>query len=138
MTFTSSQNAACSNELFPLTGRLIMLWSKTFWLSKCELFCPLFYTERSWHTLIFYLFWNVKLFILWLIEGFRLFNPFSPNIDPQANSPNSCLYISLDNKLREFEKRSKYFLFGDHLVNSHNLTSWHCMDIIRRKLMLVT
>ena len=81
---------------------------------------------------------NVKLFILWLIEGFRLFNPLSPNIDPQANSPNWSLYISLNNKLREFEKRSKYFLFGDHLINSHNLTSWHCMDIIWRKLMLVT
>ena len=32
-------------------------------------------------------------------------------------------YISLKNKVREFEKRSKHFLFGDHLINSHNLIS---------------
>ena len=136
MTFTSCQNAACSNELFSLTGRLCFGRKRFDWANVN--YCPLFYTERSWHILIFYLFWNVKLFILWLIEGFRLFNPFSPNIDPQANSPNSSLYISLNNKLREFEKRSKYFLFGDHFINSHNLTSWHCMNIIKRKLMLVT
>ena len=63
--------------------------------------------------------------------------PFKPQY-PQANSPNWSLYISLKNKLREFDKRSKYFLFGDHLINSHNLISWHCVDIVWRKLMLVT
>ena len=55
--------------------------------------------------------------------------PFKPQY-PQANSPNWSLYISLKNKLREFDKRSKYFLFGDHLINSHNLISWHCVDIV--------
>ena len=60
------------------------------------------------------------------------------SLNPLANSPNWSLYISLKNKLREFEKRSKHFLFGDHLINSHNLISWHCMDIVRRKFMLVT
>ena len=57
---------------------------------------------------------------------------------PHTNSPNWSLYISLKNKLREFDKRSKHFLLGDHFINSHNLISWQCMDIVRRKLMLVT
>ena len=48
--------------------------------------------------------------------------PFKPQY-PQANSPNWSLYISLKNELREFDKRSKYFLFGDHFINSHNLVS---------------
>ena len=55
-----------------------------------------------------------------------------------TNSPNWSLYISLKNELREFDKRSKYFLLGDHFINSHNLVSWQCTDIIGRKLMLVT
>ena len=49
--------------------------------------------------------------------------PFKPQY-PLANSPNWSLYISLKNKLREFEKRSKHFLFGDHFINSYNLISW--------------
>ena len=39
--------------------------------------------------------------------------------------------------LREFEKRSRHFLFCDHFINSHNLISWQCMDIDKRKLKLV-
>ena len=31
-----------------------------------------------------------------------------------------------------------HFLLHDHFINSPNLISWQCMDIIRRKLMLVT
>ena len=27
---------------------------------------------------------------------------------------------------------------GDHIIYSHNLVSWQCMNILRRKLMLVT
>ena len=40
---------------------------------------------------------------------------------PHTNSPNWPLYITLKNELREFDKRSKYFLLGDHFINSHNL-----------------
>ena len=65
------------------------------------------------------------------------FNPLGPNY-LYANSPNRSLYISLKNELREFDKRSKHFLLGDHFINSHNLISWQCMDIVRRKLMWVT
>ena len=39
---------------------------------------------------------------------------------PRTNSPNWPLYITLKNELREFDKRSKYFLLGDHFINSHN------------------
>ena len=73
---------------------------------------------------------KVKLLVTWT------FNPSSPNI--HTNSPNWSLYISLKNELREFDKKSKHFPLGDHFINSHNLVSWHCMDIIGRKLMLVT
>ena len=60
------------------------------------------------------------------------FNSLGPNIHvqiPQTENPRS------KNELREFDKRSKRFLLGDHFINSHNLVSWHCMDIVRRKLM---
>ena len=62
-------------------------------------------------------------------------------IKPQysnTNSPNLSLYISLKNVLREFDKKSKHFLLGDQFINSHNLISGQSMDIVRRKLMLVT
>ena len=55
-----------------------------------------------------------------------------------TNSPNWSPYISLKNVLREFDKRSRHFLLGDHFINSHYLISCQCMDIVRRKLMLVT
>ena len=42
------------------------------------------------------------------------------------------------NELREFDKRSKHFPLVDHFINSHNLISRQCMDIVRRKLTLVT
>ena len=41
-------------------------------------------------------------------------------------------------QLREFDNRSMHFPFGDHFINSHNLSSWLCSDIVRRNLMLVT
>ena len=40
--------------------------------------------------------------------------------------------------MREFDKRSRHFLFGNHFVDSHNRISWQCTDIVRRKLLLVT
>ena len=43
------------------------------------------------------------------------------------------LYFFLKNELKEFDKRSKHFLLGDHFINSHSVISWHCMDIVRRK-----
>ena len=40
--------------------------------------------------------------------------------------------------LREFDKWSRHFLLGDEFINSHNLISGQSMDMVRRKLMLVT
>ena len=57
---------------------------------------------------------------------------------PLTNSPNSPPYISLNNQLREFDSRSKHFLFSGHYMISHNHFSWQHMDIVRRKLILVT
>ena len=42
---------------------------------------------------------------------------------PQTNSPDWSLYISINNKLRGLDKRSKYFSLGDYFVYSHNLCS---------------
>ena len=63
--------------------------------------------------------------------------PFQPQY-PHANSLDWSSYISLNNKLREFGRRSKHFLLGDHIMNSHNYFSWQHTDIVRGKLMLVT
>ena len=66
-----------------------------------------------------------------------LLNASRPNIYIQILQTD--LYnISLKNELREFNKRSKHFLLEDHFINSLNLISWQCMDIVGRKLMLVT
>ena len=35
-------------------------------------------------------------------------------------------------------KTSKCFLFDDHYIVSHNLSTWLCINVVRRKLMLVT
>ena len=42
------------------------------------------------------------------------------------------------NELREFDKRSRYFPLGDHFINSHNLISRHCINIVGIKLTLDT
>ena len=55
-----------------------------------------------------------------------------------TNSPNWSPYISLKDVLREFDKRPRQFLFSDHFINSHDLIFCQCMDVVRRKLMLVT
>ena len=81
-TFTSCQNAACSNTFF--FWRVdYALEGSMFWLSKCD-FSRLFHTERSWHaywfsvvfeflvfmiyplmnSVFFDLFWSVKLFFV--------------------------------------------------------------------------
>ena len=67
----------------------------------------------------------------------KLINPLfiSPNIHMQNLQTD---LISFKNYLREFAKRPWPFLFGDHFINSHNFISWQCMDIVRKKLMLVT
>ena len=55
--------------------------------------------------------------------------PFNPQY-LQTNSPNWCLYISIKNKLREFDKRLKHFLPADYFINSHNLFTCLCIDIV--------
>ena len=65
------------------------------------------------------------------------FNPLSPNIHIQILHVLIFIHLLRDT-LRELNKRSQHFLFGDHLINSHNHFSSQCMDIIREKLMLVT
>ena len=67
--------------------------------------------------------------LLWRLETVWPFleyiksQTFKPQY-PHTNSPNWSLYISLRNKLREFGRRSKHFLLGDHFINSHNHFSW--------------
>ena len=99
---------------------------------------------RQWHVLVFNLGIQIRnepaeaLHIPYYTGQFFFFNwPFKPQY-PHTNSPNWSQYISLKNTLREFHKKSRHFLFGDHFINSHNLISWQCMDIVRRKFMFVT
>ena len=66
-----------------------------------------------------------------ILRKYFFLYPLSPNIHNQILQTDLYwLYISLKNKLREFDKRSRPFLLGDHLINSHNLISWQCMDIV--------
>ena len=67
----------------------------------------------------------------WVV--FTLSSPVS-----HTNFPASSPYISLKSYLREFDEKLKHFYFGDHFTNSQNLFSWLWMDIVGRKLMLVT
>ena len=49
-TFTSCQNAACSNELFSLSGRLCFGGKRFDWAKvNFGRFLNIFHTERSWH-----------------------------------------------------------------------------------------
>ena len=50
-----------------------------------------------------------------------MINPLRVNY-PHTSSPNWSPYISLKNKFREFDKRSRHFYLGDHFINSHNLS----------------
>ena len=65
-----------------------------------------------------------------LVEGGSGF--LSPSIHIQIPQT-GLLYFSLENELKEFDKRSKHFLLGDLFITSHSVISWHCMDIVRRK-----
>ena len=63
--------------------------------------------------------------------------PFKPQC-PHINSPYWSSYISLKNKLREFNNRSKHFLCSDHFINSHNPSLGNIWILLGEKLMLVT
>ena len=71
------------------------------------------------------------------ITIFTDFIPLSPNTHMQILQTDLHTF-----PLRMFwenlKKRSRHFLFRDDFINSHNLISWQWMDIVRRKLMLVT
>ena len=54
----------------------------------------------------------------WLLYRGLTFKPQYPH----TNSPNWSPYISLKDELREFDKRSRHFYSGDHVINSHNLS----------------
>ena len=72
-----------------------------------------------------------KVACLWHI------NPLSPDIHIQilqTDLHTLPLRISWENLI----KPSRHFLFCDHFLYSYNLISWQCMDIVRRKLLLVT
>ena len=69
--------------------------------------------------------------LLWIKLSWAANVTLSPNIN-HTNSSDWSPYIE------EFDKRAKHFSFGDHCINSHSFISWQSMDIVRRKLMLVS
>lgn len=55
-------------------------------------------------------------------------NPFRPNIHVQILQTDLLPILEkLVNRI--CQKKTKYFPFGDHFIDSHNL----CIDIVRRK-----
>ena len=64
-------------------------------------------------------------------------NPLSPNIHKQILQTDLYTFL-LRISWENLRKDQRIFSFSDHLSNSHNLISWHCMDIVTRNLMLVT
>ena len=63
-------------------------------------------------------------------------NPLSPNIPIQILQTDLQTFpwrISWENLAKD-----QIFSLCDHFVNSHRLCSWQSMDIVRRKLFLVT
>ena len=42
------------------------------------------------------------------------------------------------NHVRNQILRTKRFLFDEHYIDSHNLSTWLCINVVRRKLILVT
>ena len=65
------------------------------------------------------------------------FNPLSPNMHLQILKTDLHTFpcrISWENLIND----QSIFSLGDHFINSHNHFSWQYMDIVRRKLMLVT
>ena len=69
--------------------------------------------------------------LLWIKLSWAANVTLSPNIN-YTNSSDWSPYIE------EFDKRAKHFSFGDHCINSHTFISWQSMDIVRRKLMLIS
>ena len=68
-------------------------------------------------------------------ENINLLNESFKRQYPHINYPNWSPYISIKNKLREFDKRSKHFPSGDYFISSPNLFScWLCFDIVWEKI----
>ena len=64
---------------------------------------------------------QIKGRILVCKEVARWVNSLNPNMHIQVLITD--LYFPFKNELREFDKRSNHFLFADHFINSHNLSS---------------
>ena len=63
--------------------------------------------------------------------------PFKPQY-PHTNSPDWLPYFSLWNQWREFVDKSQHSPLGVQLINSLDIFTCSCIDIVRRKLMLAT
>ena len=74
--------------------------------------------------------------LFWNVWG-RVF-PLSPNIHMQILQTDIHTFPRDTVSWGILIIRTKHFLFGDHLINSHNHFSWQHMDIVGRKFMLVT
>ena len=64
-------------------------------------------------------------------------NPLSPKIQVQILQSDLHTFpirISWENLMKD----QGIFLFSDHFINSHNLSSWKCVDNVRRNFMLIT
>ena len=115
-------------------GRMTKNWEKTlltrkrFWLLKFRFFGFIHSNLPSE--------WIVRFkFVLdcgWGLVSHRVLTLQAPT---STNKFSRLIFIHfLRHKLREFSKRSKHFLFGDHLINSRNYFSWQRMDMLGENL----
>ena len=93
-------------------------------------YLPIFYSEK-------FLTWIWRLPFAVYVKLKLSINPLSPNIHMQILQTDLHTFpsrISWENLIKD----QGIFPLGDHFINSRNLISWHCMDIVRRKLTLNT
>ena len=102
---------------------------------------PNFRTAGAW--IVFYLVHSVIHFFnniasRQITTQWILFNPLSPNIHIQILQTDLHTFPYRMCKENLIKDQSVFPLVIILLIYSHNLTSLQCMDIVRRKLILVT
>ena len=77
------------------------------------------------------------ILLVGILPLWGLINPLSPNIHKEILQTDLYTFpyrISWEKLIKDL----RFFSLCDHLINSHRCYTWQSMDIVRRKLMLVT
>ena len=79
--------------------------------------------------------WLISL--VGILPLWGLIKPLSANIHKQILQTDLYTF-PYRNSWEKLIKDLRFFSLCDHLINSHRCCTWQSMDIVRRKLMLVT